>query len=85
VKQNKADVVAHYNQRFGLETAQVSRHYDVLEYLLRFDDRFYKDMKQFGAWMQEVGMLKEPFNVEKFVSVDGLRGVNPALAPTPPK
>lgn len=83
VRQNKAAVVAHYHERFGLETAQVSRHYDVLEYMMRFDERFYTDVKQFGGWMREVGMLKDPLSFDKLISVDGLRAVNPALAPTP--
>jgi ABC-type nitrate/sulfonate/bicarbonate transport system substrate-binding protein len=85
VKRNKQEVVTYLNQKFGIDPKQVSGHYDVVEFLLKFDEAFYKDFAQFAAWMQETGSLKDPLAFGKFVATEPLQAVNPALVVPPPR
>jgi NitT/TauT family transport system substrate-binding protein len=85
VRRNKTKVLAYLNRKFQLDVLQASSEYDVIEFLLRFDDRFYTDLNSLASWMRETGLLKEPLSWPEFVHLDSLRRVNRSLVVAPPK
>ncbi|MDR7554252.1 MAG: ABC transporter substrate-binding protein [Armatimonadota bacterium] len=84
-QRHKSQVLAYLNRKFQLDVLQAGAMYDVTDLLLRFDERFYQDLGSVADWMRETGLLSEPLVWSEFVYLDGLRGVDRALAVPPPK
>jgi NitT/TauT family transport system substrate-binding protein len=82
---HKSAVVTYLDQKFGMSPQSSAAQYDIVNWLLRFDPAFYHDFGNFGQWMRSVKMIAEPLTWPSFVSLDGLRTVDPALAARPPQ
>lgn len=85
VRKNKDAVFAYLQRKFGLEPPKAAGDYDVIHFLLRFDESFYKDFDGFAAWMRETDMLKDRLDWPKFVHLDALQAVDRGLAVPPPR
>jgi NitT/TauT family transport system substrate-binding protein len=79
-----AAVAAYTKETFGMSEQATREQYDFLVRPLAFDNVFFKDFCSLSEWMQKNGISKEKADLSKFIWVDGVKAVNPALVTAAP-
>jgi NitT/TauT family transport system substrate-binding protein len=77
-------VVAYMNRRFGMSEAETQTQAALIGRVMRFDTQFYEDFCSQNRWQQRAGLRTGPSNLADWVWLDGMRAIDPALAPPAP-
>lgn len=81
---NNPDQVAEYLvEEQGQDRALVERQLEFSNFVVAFDDEFYRDYQSISDWALEEELIPEPLDFTRFIWTDGLEAIDPSRVGEP--